>query len=104
MCDTLYLEDIVIQLFTSGSTGTPKAIGHTNAGMTAYMYDYMKESRWEPEDIYQTSANLFHLSGLSVLTSLMVGSTTVFFARFDLIEFLSWNGKRPPGSVLCRLW
>ena len=82
-------EDIVIQLFTSGSTGTPKAIGHTNAGMTAYMYDYMKESRWEPEDIYQTSANLFHLSGLSVLTSLMVGSTTVFFARFDLIEFLT---------------
>lgn len=57
--------------------------------MTAYMYDYMKESRWEPEDIYQTSANLFHLSGLSVLTSLMVGSTTVFFARFDLIEFLT---------------
>ena len=53
------------------------------------MYDYMKESRWEPEDIYQTSANLFHLSGLSVLTSLMVGSTTVFFARFDLMEFLT---------------
>ena len=81
--------DIALQLFTSGSTGTPKAICHTHAGMIAYMYDYMKESRWEPEDIYQTSANLFHLSGLSVLMSLMVGSTTVFFTRFDLTEFLS---------------
>ncbi|MGN0483895.1 MAG: class I adenylate-forming enzyme family protein [Lachnospiraceae bacterium] len=82
-------EDIAIQLFTSGSTGIPKAVCHTNAGLMSYVYTYSVESKWTQNEIYQTSANLFHMSGLSIIISLMVGSTTVFFGRFDLIEFLT---------------
>lgn len=82
-------EDGAIQLFTSGSTGTPKAAYHSNAGLEAYIYAYAMESRWTQEDIYQTSANLFHMSGLSILVSLMIGCTTVIFSRFELMEFLT---------------
>lgn len=82
-------EDIAIQLFTSGSTGTPKPVGHTHGGLISYIYAYALESRWTGSDIYQTSANLFHLSGLSVIMSLMIGSTTVIFSKFDLDEFLT---------------
>ncbi len=81
--------DIAIQLFTSGSTGVPKAACHTHRGMMTYAYGYAVESRWTAAEIYQTSANLFHLSGLSILISLMVGSTTVIFSRFELEEFLT---------------
>lgn len=82
-------EDIAIQLFTSGSTGTPKPVWHTHGGLISYIYVYGMESRWMGSDVYQTSANLFHLSGLSVITSLMIGSTTVLFSKFDLDEFLA---------------
>ncbi len=81
-------EDIAVQLFTSGSTGTPKEVGHTHGGLMAYLYTYALESRWTAEEIYQTSANLFHLSGLSIILSLLIGSTTVFFDHFDSMEFL----------------
>ena len=82
-------DDIAIQLFTSGSTGTPKAVQHTHAGLLAYIYTYALESRWTSSEIYQTSANLFHLSGLSVMISLMIGSTTVLFSKFDPETFLA---------------
>ena len=53
-----------------------------------YLYTYALESRWTAEEIYQTSANLFHLSGFSIILSLLIGSTTVFFDHFDAVEFL----------------
>lgn len=81
-------EDIAVQLFTSGSTGTPKEVGHTHSGLMMYLYTYALESRWTAEEIYQTSANLFHLSGFSIILSLLIGSTTVFFDHFDAVEFL----------------
>lgn len=81
-------EDIAVQLFTSGSTGTPKEVGHTHSGLMMYLYTYALESRWTAEEIYQTSANLFHLSGFSIILSLLIGSTTVFFDHFDAMEFL----------------
>ncbi len=78
-------EDIAVQLFTSGSTGTPKEVGHTHSGLMMYLYTYALESRWTAEEIYQTSANLFHLSGFSIILSLLIGSTTVFFDHFDAV-------------------
>ena len=65
-------EDIAVQLFTSGSTGTPKEVGHTHSGLMMYLYTYELESRWTAEEIYQTSANLFHLSGFSIILCLLI--------------------------------
>lgn len=79
---------IALQLFTSGSTGEPKVIRHSSGGLSEYIYNYALESRWTDDDIYETSANLFHLSGVSILTSLMIGGTAVIFHHFDLKEFL----------------
>ena len=53
-----------------------------------YLYTYALESRWTAEEIYQTSANLNYLSGFSIILSLLIGSTTVFFDHFDAVEFL----------------
>ena len=75
--------------FTSGSTGTPKAIGHTNAGMTAYMYDYMKESRWGAGGYLSDQCQSVPSVRAFCSNQPDGGKYNGIFARFDLIEFLT---------------
>lgn len=80
--------DIAIQYFTSGTTGIPKGVLLTHESLRQYFESYTRCSGWDKDDVYQTSANLFHLSGFSALISLLLGNTLVLMDRFDLYDFL----------------
>lgn len=43
--------------------------------------------------MYQTSANLFHLSGFSALVSLCLGNKRVLMDHFQLVD---GEGREPP--------
>ncbi len=80
--------DCSIQYFTSGTTGIPKGVLLPDESLEAYVRTYSAVSEWTEEAIYQTSANLFHLSGFSALISLSIGGTLVLMDQFRMEEFL----------------
>ena len=82
------IDEIAIQYFTSGSTGVPKGVLHTHRSMIQYLRAYSTASGWPENGVYQTSANLFHLSGFSALISLCLGNKLVLMDHFQMEEFL----------------
>lgn len=83
-------EAIAIQYFTSGSTGKPKGVIHTHGSMEKYTETYTRISEWKEDDVYESLANLFHLSGFSCLISLYVGCTMIMLDRYNEEEFYSY--------------
>ncbi len=81
-------DEIAIQYFTSGSTGVPKGVLHTHRDLIRYVRAYTAASGWREDTVYQTSANLFHLSGFSALTSLCLGNKLVLMDHFQMEEFI----------------
>lgn len=81
--------DIAIQYFTSGTTGIPKGVLLSHGSLASYVETYTKASEWVEDTIYETSANLFHLSGFSAVISLLLGNTLVLMDHFQLDEFLA---------------
>lgn len=82
-------QDIAIQYFTSGTTGIPKGVLHTHRSLMKYVKHYTHVSHWNSNAVYETSANLFHLSGFSCLISLLLGNTLVLMDHFDMNRFLT---------------
>lgn len=76
-----------VRYFTSGSTGVPKSVLHNHQSLINYAVTYASVSGWQPEDIYETQSNLFHVSGFSCIISLLVGGTLVLMDRFREEEF-----------------
>lgn len=80
-------EYYAIQYFSSGTTGKPKGIIHTHLSMMKYANQYADSSDWTEDVVYETMANLFHLSGFSCMISLFRGGTLVLLDRFKEDEF-----------------
>lgn len=82
------IDELAVEYFTSGSTGVPKGVLHTHRSLIRYVRAYTRASGWTEEEVYQTSANLFHLSGFSALISLCLGNKLVLMDHFQREEFL----------------
>ncbi len=75
-------EHYALQFFTSGATGAPKRVVHTHGSLTRYAQTYTRISDWTADDVYQTQANLFHMSGFSAVICMLLGGTLILMDRF----------------------
>lgn len=66
-----------INFFTSGTTGVPKCVMHSNKGIVMELLNSNRSMSWRPTDIMITSFPMYHSGGLTILTGMLSGGTTI---------------------------
>ncbi len=79
-------DDVALIAYTSGTTGSPKGAVLTHGNLLANSESIALTWRWDGEDRLVHALPIFHGHGLCVAlyTSLLVGSSVVLLARFDV--------------------
>jgi malonyl-CoA/methylmalonyl-CoA synthetase len=78
-------DDPAVMLFTSGTTGKPKGVPLSHGNVFVHAQLLQQAWGWQPDDVLLHVLPLHHLHGLgiSLMTSILAGSTARMLERFD---------------------
>lgn len=89
---TVYPSDPGVILFTGGTTGRPKPVLNPHFGTVAGAYRYKESWDPDPDDIFLTFGQLFHVAGqqYGVVGPMVSGITCILPQRFSASNYWDW--------------